>query len=192
MINENAINEMQTSGNLQKIALQPNSKMKIEYSGDVYLVAESELMKMENSIKKIPTLEAGIVSLKKEIDGYKSKFKKAKRLYDEECEKTTKLQQEVVKRDSLIEEQRQKITQLENALHTLNNEYAKLKAFKDNQGRGRQTALNPQQVAEVRALALQGRTTAEIHRLAQSSGVNVSRETIRKIVNQVRGIEGGS
>lgn len=188
MINEElAKNKMQTTDCLQKITLQKDSKVKIDYSGDVYLVAEAELTKMEGLIAKIPLLEAENEAVKKEISEVKGKLRKCTKMYKEKVEETTKLEQEIVKRDNQIQEQAQKIMQLEQTLQALNDEYAKLKSFKANQGRGRQNVLNPQQVAHIRTLALQGKSTAEIHRMAQGSGIDVSRETIRKIVKQVTG-----
>jgi len=161
-------------------------RVTIQNGGNICIITEKDAMKMDAEISKIPQLENEISTLKAQLKQGNAEKKAYENALLEERKKAEKVEKIVLQQNAKIEEFEQEKIRLQETYKALAEEYSKLKTFKENAGRGRQNVLTPEQVGTVRQLAMSGESAIKIHAGLEFDGVEVSYETIRKLVAEVK------
>lgn len=179
--NKNTNNRNFASADMGKL-----QKVKLEYSGDLYVITESELTNLWMKMEKVEKLEHEIGEYKRALSEEVSKNKELVKNIEEWKTAYSAKEKEVETCKNELEKMKTMYSRAVENYNALLEEYKKLKVFKENAGRGRAPALTPEQVGFVRHWAMQGKNSIEIHGHLTNNGVNVSYETVRKIVAEMK------
>lgn len=162
-------------------------KVKLEYTGDLYVVTENELSMLWTKAEKVEKLESELNEVKGQLSQKITENKQlVKNIEDWKRAYSAKEKEVEVYKNELVKTQNEYKRAVEN-YNALLAEYNKLKTFKENAGRGRASSLTPEQVGFVRHHAMQGENAKTIHDYLVKNNVKVSYETVRKIVAEMKG-----
>lgn len=161
-------------------------KIKLEYTGDLYVVTENELSMLWTKVEKVEKLEAEIMEYRKVLSEEREKNKTLVKNIEDWKKAYSAKEKEVETYKNELEKMKTMYSRVVENYNALLEEYKKMKVFKENAGRGRAPVLTPEQVGFVRHWAMQGRNSIEIHGHLTNNGVNVSYETVRKIVAEMK------
>lgn len=178
--------EMQTNNTISRKRVQADmvqyERLTVKNLGDFCIVSVNDMKALDAQTVEIQTLREGNAHLQQQtmqvIESEKNALLKVERLQ----KNMTVVERENLQFAQRIEELERENRRLAESYKALNIEYGKLKVFKENAGRGRQHVLTPQQVGLIRAQALEGWSVRQSHESLLDDGVEVSYETVRKVV----------